>query len=231
MHHLSTIIAHLALFASLAQAFCNTVDRSYPTTLTQQHQPLRSIGLLHSAPRMSGEQQNVMVLAAAKREGGTVQGKDQRVSSSKMNYKQAGSILFLTTLLDKYSSLLDTNPYVTKIVSSFLVGGLGDMLIQAYERRETKQPIDLRRLLVFSSVTGIYIAPVINLWFNFLASMPFLATMTNLKKAFWMMFVDQTVGATIITIGFFFAFEMVRVRSMFVACCVFYHSGWNVALH
>jgi hypothetical protein len=204
MHHLSTIIAHVALFASLAQAFCNTVDRSHPAALMQQHQPLRSIGLRHSAPLMLGEQQDVAVIAAAVRD-------DKLMSSNRINYKQAGGLLFLTTLLDKYTGLLNTHPYATKIVSSFIVGGLGDVLVQAYEGRTTKKPIDLRRLLVFSSVTGIYIAPIINLWFNYLATMPFLATMSNLKKALWMMFVDQTVGATIITIGFFFAFEMVRV--------------------
>ena len=204
MRHLSTIITHLALFATLAQGFCSTADRSHPVALMQQHQPLRSVGLRHSAPRMLGEQQDLTVLADG------VQVKEKKLISNRTNYKQAGSILFLTTLLEKYSGLLNTHPYATKIVSSFLVGGLGDMLIQAYEGRTTKKPIDLRRLLVFSCVTGIYIAPVINLWFNFLANMPFLATMSNLKKALWMMFIDQTMGATIITIGFFFAFEMVR---------------------
>ena len=131
----------------------------------------------------------------------------QEVSSK---VQQAGGLLFLTSLLNGYTGLLSSHPYITKIVSSAVVGGLGDVLIQSYDGRKSKKPIDLRRLLVFSMVTGIYIAPVIHLWFNFLAGMPFLAKMSNMKQALWMMFVDQTVGATIITMGFFFAFEMVR---------------------
>ena len=130
--------------------------------------------------------------------------------SNHLKLQQAGGLLFLTSLLNGYTGLLNSHPYITKIVSSAVVGGLGDVLIQSYDGRKTKKPIDLRRLLVFSMVTGIYIAPVIHLWFNFLAGMPFLAKMSNMKQAMWMMFVDQTLGATIITMGFFFAFEMVR---------------------
>ena len=186
------VIACIALFSALAQAFSRNVERG----------PLRSIRRNHLSPSMM-DHNSIVSLTALR--GGAIK---QEVSSQLK--LQAGGLLFLTSLLNGYTGLLNSHPYITKIVSSTIVGGLGDVLIQSYNARNTKKPIDLRRLLVFSMVTGIYIAPVIHLWFNFLAGMPFLANMSNMKQAMWMMFVDQTLGATIITMGFFLAFEMVR---------------------
>lgn len=188
------IIVCIALFSALAQAFSRNVERGY--------KPLRSIRRNEMSPSIMDHNSIVTVTALR---GGAIK---QEVSSK---VQQAGGLLFLTSLLNGYTGLLSSHPYITKIVSSAVVGGLGDFLIQSYDGRTSKKPIDLRRLLVFSMVTGIYIAPVIHLWFNFLAGMPFLAKMSNMKQALWMMFVDQTVGATIITMGFFFAFEMVVV--------------------
>ena len=187
------IVVCIALFSALAQAFSRNVERGY--------KPLRSIRRNHMSPSMMDHNSIVTVTTLR---GGAIK---QEVSSK---VQQAGGLLFLTSLLNGYTGLLSSHPYITKIVSSAVVGGLGDVLIQSYDGRKSKKPIDLRRLLVFSMVTGIYIAPVIHLWFNFLAGMPFLAKMSNMKQALWMMFVDQTVGATIITMGFFIAFEMVR---------------------
>ena len=123
--------------------------------------------------------------------------------------KQAGVILFLSSLLDSYSGLLEKSPYPTKMVTSAIIGALGDFLVQTYEGRKSKKALDFRRITVFATVCGIYVAPVIHVWFEFLNKMPFLANMGKYSKAFWMMFVDQSVGATVITLGFFFAFEAV----------------------
>ena len=123
--------------------------------------------------------------------------------------KQAGAILFLTTLLDSYTNMLEKSPYPTKMVTSAIIGALGDYLVQTYEARKSRKPLDLRRILVFATVCGIYIAPVIHVWFEYLNKMPFLADLGKYSKAFAMMFVDQSVGATVITLGFFFAFEAV----------------------
>lgn len=135
------------------------------------------------------------------------------------NTKQAGGALLLfTSLLSSYTSLLERSPYPTKMVTSAIIGALGDYLVQTYEGRKTNKSIDFRRLLVFATVCGLYIAPVIHVWFEYLNKMPFLVSMGKYSKAFAMMFVDQSVGATVITLGFFFAFEMVRKYESYYGC-------------
>jgi hypothetical protein len=47
------------------------------------------------------------------------------------------------------------------------------------------------------------------LWFGWLNELPYPAAWSENIKALAMMALDQTIGATVITIGFFFAFEMV----------------------
>jgi len=119
-------------------------------------------------------------------------------------------IAALAKLLAFYSNLLTKHPYSTKIVSSGFIGGLGDVLIQLYEGRAKGDAFafDYRRLAVFTAVTAFYIAPVIHVWFNMLATMPMPVGAGNVMRAAIMMLADQTVGATVITIGFFYAFEL-----------------------
>lgn len=122
----------------------------------------------------------------------------------------APAVTVLAKLLASYSNLLTKHPYATKIVSSGFIGGLGDVLIQLYEGRAKGDAFafDYRRLAVFTAVTAFYIAPVIHVWFNMLAAMPMPAGAGNVLKAALMMVADQTVGATVITVGFFYAFEL-----------------------
>lgn len=127
-----------------------------------------------------------------------------------MQPKQAGAMLFFTSLLDSYTGMLDASPYPTKIITSAIIGGLGDFLVQKYQSRNTNNNLDFRRVIVFATVCGLYIAPVIHVWFNYLNSMQFLSGLGNVKKAVAMMAVDQSIGAIVITLGFFFAFEAVR---------------------
>lgn len=230
-----TTAMYLAFCMALAQAFSkHTNGQERP----KMHSPIRhrfhhtditttNAAATPTTTAMTASAGEFVSLVAAHE--GSLRGKHQ--------VKAAGGVLFLTGLLDSYTSLLIAHPYPTKIISSAIVGGLGDVLIQSYQARTTKKPIDVRRLLVFSSVCGLYMAPVINVWFNFLASLPFLASMSNLKKALWQMFIDQTVGATVITVGFFFAFEMVRCffRSLILLAfaCMFVCIvvvGWDACL-
>ena len=75
--------------------------------------------------------------------------------------------------------------------------------------KKSKKTFDYRRLLVFFTVTALYIAPVINVWFNWLNNgMPLPASLSNVAKAGIMMIADQTIGAVGVTIGFFYAFEL-----------------------
>jgi len=125
-------------------------------------------------------------------------------------------VLFLSKLLESYSELLKKHPYPTKILSSAFVGGTGDVLIQLFQQRNARKknsnaaPFDFRRLAVFATVAGLYIAPVIHLWFGFLNELPFKADMSNQAKAGIMMLLDQTFGAVIVNAGFFYAFELAQ---------------------
>jgi len=117
---------------------------------------------------------------------------------------------FLTKAFAAYTNLLSVHPYPTKIISSGLIGGLGDILIQTVENngREVPIPFDFRRLAVFSTVAALYIAPVIHVWFDYLNNLQFIQNMSNVRKAGVMMLLDQTIGATVINFLFFVAFEI-----------------------
>eukprot|EP01035_Chromulina_nebulosa_P026055 gene26055-34055_t len=114
----------------------------------------------------------------------------------------------LKKLLSSYNTNLEKYPYVTKIISSGIVGCLGDILIQLVKNGGSWQALDMRRLIVFVSVAAFYIAPVINIWFNWLNAIPYPKSFNNAKKALVMIVLDQTIGATVITAGFFYAFEL-----------------------
>lgn len=118
------------------------------------------------------------------------------------------------SFLSWYNHMLHTKTYLTKIVTSGLVGGLGDVLIQLVTCYRAKKPfvIDIRRLVVFISVAAIYIAPVIHVWFDYLEKMPLPPAIKEspLKKSLAMILLDQTFGAVVISAGFFYAFELVN---------------------
>lgn len=120
------------------------------------------------------------------------------------------AVVMITSLLERYSNLLQTSPYPTKIITSGILGGIGDTLIQSLERKTSKKPFDVRRLFVFMLVTAFYIAPVIHNWFDFLNKMPIPSGLSDPVKAAVMMLVDQTFGAVFVTIGFFYAFEFAQ---------------------
>ena len=127
-------------------------------------------------------------------------------------------ISFLAKLLEGYSSLLLKYPYTTKILSSAAVGGTGDFIIQVIQNKK-KSPsvnnifklVDFRRWIVFTTVAGLYIAPALHLWFNYLGYLQFPAQFSKFQIAFVQMLLDQTIGALIINYGFFYAFELSNV--------------------
>lgn len=131
------------------------------------------------------------------------------------SFARATSSLSQHSFGSHYNWLLSSFPYPTKMISSGIVGGLGDILVQTLSCLRSKQPIfiDVKRLLVFTSVSTFYIAPTIHLWFEFIENMkvPKFLGEGKTAKSVMMLLADQTVGATIISAGFFFAFELVRL--------------------
>lgn len=126
-----------------------------------------------------------------------------------------GLFFSLSNLLRSYSQMLEEHPYIVKMISSGIIAGIGDLLIQRIQGKENGKAFDIRRWMVFTSVAAFYIAPVINLWFNWLNNLQFLDGMNNAAKALVMTGIDQTAGAVLVNAGFFFAFELVS-RCYFV---------------
>jgi hypothetical protein len=121
---------------------------------------------------------------------------------------------------DSYNHCLINYPYKTKILSSMVIAGLGDFLSQVivpYFKDGIEAPtLNLKRLFIFSLVAGLYFAPVIHLWFNWLNSIQLPSfsedqRKNKVMKALTMITLDQTIGAFFINAGFFYAFELVRM--------------------
>jgi len=117
-------------------------------------------------------------------------------------------------LFTRYSNSLIERPFVTKIITGFIVGCMGDYFIQLigiYKGGgEITAVLDKRRLAVFATVVGFYISPVIHVWFDFLNNIPLLKDLSKINKSLVMLFIDQTLGALLVNGGFFFAFELVH---------------------
>lgn len=144
--------------------------------------------------------------------------------------KSGGIASSAITLFNAYNRALIVHPYMTKIVTSALVGALGDFLLQILTYKQitksttraadngnqqaaalsTAFSLDKRRLLVFSTVCGIYIAPISHIWFNALSQLPVPSNFSNFAKALVMILVDQTIGSVSVASGFYYAFEMVQ---------------------
>lgn len=127
------------------------------------------------------------------------------------SFAAAGIVTLVKSAVESYGELLDEYPYATKIISSGVVGGFGDTLVQSLLKAEKKDyKFDFRRLLIFMSVCAFYIAPMLHNFFNFLSSLPIPEGTNKFVTALIMISIDQTVGATLINAGFFFFFEMMQ---------------------
>lgn len=121
---------------------------------------------------------------------------------------ELGIIILLRKLADAYNKALVNAPNITKILTSAFVSGLGDILIQLIAmKRSGSGSVDWRRFFVFASCGGLYIAPVIGFWFNWLNSWPLPEGTT---KTMLMLLADQTVGTFAVLSGFYFAFELAQ---------------------
>ena len=123
----------------------------------------------------------------------------------------SGFLLILASFLDQYSASLSSAPYKTKMMSSGVIGTIGDLLIQQLENYGKKESsLDVRRAAVFCLVAAFYIAPAIHNWFELLNNMAINIIPSHfgrVAKAALMIMFDQTIGAIVVTFGFFYAFE------------------------
>lgn len=113
----------------------------------------------------------------------------------------------IDNLLGWYTYQLEKRPTTTKVVTSGIIAAVGDILSQVL--LNPGAVLDFRRVAVFGTIGALYFAPVIDAWFTFLGKLPIPRNWSDTARAAAMTLVDQTVGAVIITSGFFYAFEAV----------------------
>lgn len=113
--------------------------------------------------------------------------------------------LWLSGGIDKYNALLEKNPLVTKIATSGILGGLGDIVSQKISNKDAA--LDLRRLIMFTIAAAFYFAPVIGAWFSLLNSLSVPGSAG--AKAVVMIAVDQTLGAVGVIGTYFFFYELI----------------------
>lgn len=111
------------------------------------------------------------------------------------------------TLFEAYDSALRRYPAATKMLTSAVVAGIGDAVVQSMAK--PRLPFEIRRCITFMLVGFFYIAPSSHVWFNFLETLQTPVELGKWGKTLYMLALDQTFGATIICSLFFFAFELV----------------------
>lgn len=116
--------------------------------------------------------------------------------------------MWLSGGLSEYNKLLETNPTTTKIVTSGVIGALGDLFSQVLEGKyKNEKSVDFRRLLIFTLSAALYFAPVIGAWFTFLNNVPIPGG--DGAKALGMLLIDQTAGALSVIGTYFFFYELI----------------------
>lgn len=115
------------------------------------------------------------------------------------------------TIVESYSRNLEKRMWVTKITSSGVIAALGDIMMQRYLMKSVGGTFDIRRTIIFTIMGAFYIAPIIHAWFEWLNSLTFPTFLsdTKTKKVLSMLVIDQTLGAVLVNMGFFFGFELV----------------------
>lgn len=121
-----------------------------------------------------------------------------------------------------YFYQLVEHPFRTKMISSALVGALGDLLSQLYLYLSLSNSFSLRilgqfllsginfhRLFALTLVSALYGAPITHVWFEYLNNLSGLQGLSSWKRSMVMMLLDQTLGAIAVTAGFFFCFDVV----------------------
>lgn len=131
---------------------------------------------------------------------------------------------------NKYMRALEEKPLQTKMITSGVICGLGDVLAQALAVGgfgALKNVFELKRCLIYGSIGGLYLAPLIHYWFEVLEKLtsrrdvrgvskgkPVIdESRTNtmgerLKKAGKMVLLDQAVASPFLNGGFLFVFAV-----------------------
>eukprot|EP00752_Nemacystus_decipiens_P014597 g12999.t1 len=124
-------------------------------------------------------------------------------------------------LLASYLRALDDKPITTKVITSGVICGIGDILAQAlsYKLAATEAinlggllaTLEFKRFAVYTFLGAVWIAPVVHYWFDLLEQQfkdkkgsPAPSFAMKMFKALKMVTVDQTIGAPLVNAGIIF---------------------------
>lgn len=121
------------------------------------------------------------------------------------------------SLLAAYLRALDNQPLTTKVITSGVICGAGDIMAQAlaFTPAPTKsftlgafvKAIDLQRFAIYGVLGAVWIAPVVHYWFDLLENVfkspkgPPTTFAGKMGKAMKMVSVDQSIGAPLVNAG------------------------------
>lgn len=120
-------------------------------------------------------------------------------------------------LFNTYLRALDNRPIVTKVITSGVICGVGDILAQALSFKSAATDsvtlgafvgaLELQRFVIYGLLGAFWIAPVVHYWFNALESAtkskkgPPKTFAGRMGKALKMMALDQSIGAPVVNAG------------------------------
>lgn len=85
-----------------------------------------------------------------------------------------------------YAAKLDTHPWATKMISSGLISGSGDLLCQYLNKDNQRKSFDWVRTLRFTILGSFLVAPVVHVWYNLLMTkIPGTGARTVAKRLFF----------------------------------------------
>jgi len=111
------------------------------------------------------------------------------------------SRLFTRNPLQWYTQMLDTHPIATKVITSGLISGSGDLLCQYLSSTENNEiedekqhnnSYDWRRTINFTILGGALVAPTVHVWYGYLMSSIPGSSITAIGKR---LFMDQGLFA------------------------------------
>ncbi|CAM9775740.1 unnamed protein product [Ectocarpus sp. 4 AP-2014] len=129
-------------------------------------------------------------------------------------------------LLASYLRALDTKPIITKVITSGVICGIGDIMAQAlaFKTAATESfslgsflaALEFKRLAIYGVLGALWIAPVVHYWFDGLDAVfkdkkavpgaPPPSLIKRTFKIFNMVALDQIIGAPLVNAGFMFLF-------------------------
>jgi hypothetical protein len=114
-------------------------------------------------------------------------------------------------LVKRYGRLLEERPLTTKCITSFFTFGMGDLLCQYFETKYAGRiKWDYMRTVRQGSF-GVCVTPYFHM--QFCVIMPYLFPATKKINVIKSVVYDQTIGASIFTLGFFTYVDLVSGKT------------------